>query len=110
MRSSERTSCARSFTRCSTRRHEDFEAAARIIENAIAANCRPVDILIGMIAPMLYEVGEEWKRGALSVDAEHRFTAFSEQVIGLLKSKVHVDGAGPVPLQGNTAVPDERGG
>jgi methanogenic corrinoid protein MtbC1 len=73
-------------------RQEDFAAAARIIEKAIAAKCRPVDILIGMIAPMLYEIGEEWKRGALSVDAEHRFTAFSEQVIELLKSKVDVDG------------------
>jgi hypothetical protein len=55
-----------------------------------------VDILIGMIAPMLYEVGEEWKRGALSVEAEHRFTAFSEQVIGLLSSRV-VGGGAPCP-------------
>ena len=77
-------------------RHEDFETAARIIEKAIAANCRPVDILIGMIAPMLYEIGEEWKRGALSVEAEHRFTAFSEQVIGLLRPRV-VDDTAPFP-------------
>ena len=76
-------------------RHQDFEAAARIIENAIAANCRPVDILIGMIAPMLYEIGEEWKRGALTVEAEHRFTAFSEQVIGLLQPRIDAGGAAP---------------
>jgi len=78
-------------------RHQDFETATRIIENAIAANCRPVDILIGMIAPMLYEIGEEWKRGALSVEAEHRFTAFSEQVIGLLRSRIDVGGTAPFP-------------
>ena len=69
-------------------RHEDFETAARIVQNAIAANCRPVDILIGMISPMLYEIGEEWKRGALSVEAEHRFTAFSEQVVQLIESRI----------------------
>lgn len=69
-------------------RHEDFETATRIIVKATVANCRPVDILIGMIAPMLFEIGEEWNRGALSVDAEHRFTAFSERVIRLIKSRM----------------------
>ena len=62
-------------------RHEDFKAAAGIVENAISVDCRPVDILLGMISPMLYEIGEEWKRGALSVESEHRFTAFSKKVI-----------------------------
>ncbi|MBR0871037.1 cobalamin-dependent protein [Bradyrhizobium tropiciagri] len=69
-------------------RHEDFNTAARIVERAIAANCRPVDILIGMLSPMLYEIGEEWKRGALSVEAEHRFTAFSERVVRLVESRI----------------------
>ena len=59
-------------------RRNDFSAAVQIVDEAIAANCRPVDILIGMISPMLYEIGEEWKRGALSVEAEHHFTAFCE--------------------------------
>ena len=79
-------------------RHEDFETATTLIEKAIVANCRPVDILIGMIAPMLYEIGEEWKRGALSVEAEHRFTAFSERVIGLLAPRItRIDGGLAVP-------------
>ena len=76
-------------------RHEDVKTAARIIEKAINANCRPVDILIGMIAPMLYQIGEEWKRGALSVEAEHRFTAFSEQVIDLVKSAIEAGRVAP---------------
>ena len=74
-------------------RHEDFETGTRIVERALTANFRPVDILIGMISPMLYEIGEEWKRGALSVEAEHRFTAFSEQVIRLVERRI--DGAPP---------------
>ncbi len=69
-------------------RHEDFAAAEGIVDAAIAANCRPVDILIGMIAPMLYEIGEEWKRGAISIASEHRFTAFSERVINLVAGKI----------------------
>lgn len=69
-------------------RLEDFASATGIIEKAIAANCRPVDILIGMISPMLYEIDEEWKRGALSVEAEHRFTAFSERVVRLVESGI----------------------
>jgi hypothetical protein len=47
-----------------------------------------VDILIGMIAPMLYEIGEEWKQGALSVEAEHRFTAFCEKITGLVETTI----------------------
>jgi methanogenic corrinoid protein MtbC1 len=69
-------------------RHEDFKTAARIVKKAVAANCRPVDILIGMISPMLFEIGEEWKRGAISVEGEHRFTAFAERVVGLIESKI----------------------
>jgi methanogenic corrinoid protein MtbC1 len=69
-------------------RNDDFEASCRIVETAIDANCRPVDILMGMIAPMLFEIGEQWKRGALSVEAEHRFTAFSENVIQLIETRI----------------------
>jgi methanogenic corrinoid protein MtbC1 len=75
-------------------RQQDFQAASRIIEEAVTANCRPVDILIGMISPMLYEIGEEWKRGVLSVEAEHRFTAFSERVLKLIEARIR---------KGNTA-------
>src|SRR5262249_38831189 len=66
----------------------DVEAATLIVEKAIAAHCRPLDILVGMIAPMLYEIGEGWERGILSVEAEHNFTAFSEQVIDLIERKM----------------------
>ena len=43
-------------------RKNDFGSAERLVERAIAANCRPVDILIGIVAPMLYKIGEEWER------------------------------------------------
>ena len=78
-------------------RHEDFNAAARIVENAIAVNCKPVDILLGMISPMLYEIGEEWKRGVISVETEHRFTAFSEKVVQLVQARNST--ATPIPTR-----------
>jgi len=74
-------------------RQSDVSTGARTIEKAVAANIRPVDILIGMIAPMLYEIGEEWKRGALSVQAEHRFTAFCEKITGLVETTIEPNGA-----------------
>jgi methanogenic corrinoid protein MtbC1 len=80
-------------------RHEDFNAAACVVENAIAANCKPADILLGMISPMLYEIGEEWKRGALSVEGEHRFTAFAEKVIQLVQARNGTATATPIPTR-----------
>lgn len=69
-------------------RRRDLEAAAPIVERAVAAKCRPVDILVGMIAPMLYKIGDAWERGTLTVDDEHEFTAFSERVIDLLEDRI----------------------
>jgi hypothetical protein len=73
-------------------RHSNFSAAMRTVEKAIAQNCRPVDILIGMIAPMLYEIGEEWKRGVLRVEGEHRFC---DKIIGLVEKTIARSNAAP---------------
>jgi methanogenic corrinoid protein MtbC1 len=70
-------------------RRNDFGSAQRLVEEAIAANCRPVDILVGVVAPLLYQIGEEWRFGAITVDDEHKFTAFSKRVIDLIDDKVH---------------------
>jgi methanogenic corrinoid protein MtbC1 len=68
-------------------RRNDLTAAEQIIEDAAGANIRSVDILIGIVAPMLYQVGEDWKRGVLSVAGEHRFTSFCNEVFNLVASK-----------------------
>lgn len=69
-------------------RNGDLERAAEIIDNAAKANCRLVDVLIGIIAPMLYQIGEDWKAGILSVEGEHQFTSFCERTFDLVASKV----------------------
>ncbi len=68
----------------------DLTAAGTVIDDAVFMGIRPVDILIGMVAPMLYQVGDDWKNGTLSVEQEHRFTAFCDQVIGLVSTKMHL--------------------
>jgi len=45
---------------------------------------RAIDLLIGIIAPLLYQIGEDWKHGAVTVAQEHRFTAFCEKVLELI--------------------------
>lgn len=78
-------------------RREDFETACRVVDEAISSKCRPTDILIGILSPLLYEVGEEWKRGVLSVEAEQRFTAFSEKVIELVETRIGAEPSSLVP-------------
>ena len=70
--------------------HNDLKAAESTIDDAVNAGLRPVDILIGIIAPILYQVGEDWKKGTLTVEGEHQFTAFCEKVIDLVDFNFNV--------------------
>jgi methanogenic corrinoid protein MtbC1 len=65
-------------------RRDDINAARQIIEIARQAGTREVDIVIGIIAPMLCQIGEDWKRGAITVAEEHRFTAFCEKILDIV--------------------------
>lgn len=69
-------------------RRSDLQAAARIIEASGEAHLRAVDIMIGIIAPLLYTIGEDWKRGAISMAEEFRFTSFCEKTFELVASKI----------------------
>lgn len=69
----------------------NLTAAAKVIDDAVSTGLRPVDILIGMVAPMLYQVGEDWKTGVFSVEQEHRFTAFCEKIIDLVTTKMQLN-------------------
>jgi hypothetical protein len=50
---------------------------------------------------MLYKIGEEWKSGAITVEDEHKFTAFSERIIDLIDSRLHCSSS---PRRGDTPV------
>jgi methanogenic corrinoid protein MtbC1 len=77
-------------------RREDLPAAARILEDALRAGMRPVDVLLGLLAPLLYRIGEDWKRGVITVAEEHRFTSFCARAFTLLEARVRSEER-PVP-------------
>ncbi|MEQ1730099.1 MAG: B12-binding domain-containing protein, partial [Vicinamibacterales bacterium] len=66
----------------------DAQLAARVIEDASKARVRAVDALMGIVAPMLYEIGVQWERAVLSVEDEHRFTAFCEELFSLVSERI----------------------
>lgn len=66
----------------------DLAEAERIIDIAIRAKVMAIDILIGIVAPLLREIGDDWKRNHVCVAQEHRFTAFCEQVFSFLATRV----------------------
>jgi len=69
----------------------DLDAAAHTIENGIKVGLKSVDILIGVMAPMLSEVGDDWTKNILCVAEEHRFTNFCEKVFDLISTKVKAE-------------------
>lgn len=60
---------------------EDLEGAMALIEKARSLGVRPSDLLVGLIAPILYEVGSMWEERKIGVAEEHRFTRFYEAVV-----------------------------
>jgi methanogenic corrinoid protein MtbC1 len=74
----------------------DMDAAPRIVHSALTAGLRPVDILVGLITPLLYLIGVEWETSLISVADEHRFTSFCERVFELVALQLP-DGAAPTP-------------
>jgi len=81
-------------------RRNDLEAADEAIRAAIASNIRPVDILVGVIAPLLYHIGEQWKQNRICIAEEHRFTVFCDAVyVRICAMAADPAGAGAVPEQ-----------
>jgi methanogenic corrinoid protein MtbC1 len=67
---------------------QDVEAAITLIEEARTRNIRPVDTLIGLVSPLLFEIGTLWELGKITVEDEHRFTRFYESVITKVETDV----------------------
>jgi methanogenic corrinoid protein MtbC1 len=71
-------------------RSNDLAAADTIIETAHKANIRAVDVLIGIVAPMLYQIGEDWRRNVISIAEEHRFTSFCHAIFRRIEARAEV--------------------
>ncbi|MEI7530101.1 MAG: B12-binding domain-containing protein [Elusimicrobiota bacterium] len=51
------------------------------VKEGFALGIKPEDLLIGIIQPALYEIGELWAQGGATVAAEHRFSSFAEIMV-----------------------------
>ncbi len=70
-------------------RRGDVHQAVHIITDAVNANVRAVDVLMGIVAPLLYRIGKDWENGVISVAEEHRFTKFCERVYKSIVVRIH---------------------
>lgn len=54
-----------------------LEACDRAIDGALDFGLKPSDIIIGILHPALYRIGDLWERGEITVADENRFTTFA---------------------------------
>lgn len=54
-----------------------LDACEKVIDGALDYGLKPSDIIVGILHPALYRIGELWERGEITVADEHRFTAFA---------------------------------
>lgn len=65
----------------------DARTASALIDAAVEAGVKPVDILMGLLSPALHQLGAAWERGEISVADEHRFSAFAESLVELVAAR-----------------------
>lgn len=79
---------ARFFRELSSRAREGRPVPApEVIARAEGFGITPVDLLVGLVQPALYAIGELWARQQVSVAIEHAFTSTVETLVALLAAK-----------------------
>ena len=61
-----------------------YDSAVASLEEASAAGATPIDLMIGLLQPALFEIGRLWKTGKITTTDEHRFTSFCERAMSAL--------------------------
>jgi methanogenic corrinoid protein MtbC1 len=64
---------------------QDMQLAHETILRARREGIQDVDLLMGVIAPILWEIGNLWAAGKITVADEHRFTAFYNDIISTME-------------------------
>lgn len=65
----------------------EVNAADALVNLGLANGVRALDLLMGFVAPMLYDVGNKWENGGLTVAEEHNFTSVCEAIINVIELK-----------------------
>jgi methanogenic corrinoid protein MtbC1 len=58
------------------------------IEKGLALGISPMDLLIGVLQPALYQIGREYQKGIVSVAEEHAFSHFADRVLDKLRARL----------------------
>ena len=65
----------------------------KIIQEGLNLGIKPEDLAIGMIQPLLYDIGEMWAAGRASAALEHRVTAHCTNLIEMLLNMIEKPGS-----------------
>lgn len=68
-------------------RDSKIPPASAVLDEGIALGLRPIDLLMGLVQPALYQVGEGWAAGQVTVAGEHAFTAMVSALLTLVMYK-----------------------
>jgi methanogenic corrinoid protein MtbC1 len=68
-------------------RRGEIPSASSVLDEGIAMGLQPIDLLMGVIQPALYSVGESWAAGEMTVAREHAFTGMASALIALVMHK-----------------------
>ena len=61
------------------------DLAKKAITEAKMAGLQPVDLLMGIITPLLWKVGDLWESGKITVADEHRFTKVYDVIVAQIE-------------------------
>lgn len=83
-------------------RAADASGAFRVASGALEQGMTVPQLYQRMIAPAMYEVGELWSKGALTVADEHLATALTHRVLAAMRPELRVEPepAGPAAGRG----------
>lgn len=56
-----------------------------LLEESQKLGTRPIDLIFGLINPMLVHIGNLWEKGEISVREEHRFSNFSSSLLDAIQ-------------------------
>jgi methanogenic corrinoid protein MtbC1 len=69
------------------------DSPAKLVDEALSLGIAPIDLLLGIVQPVLYDVGARWARGEASVEDEHEITRRCLAVYDALRARQSRHGA-----------------
>ena len=75
----------------------DGAAAEQVVQRALDGGISGVDVLAGVVAPAMREIGASWERGRLSVGQEHLASGICEGLLAVVYPSLLAGAATPGP-------------